>query len=99
LSAGLTTPPLKKTIVQKPKELSRTVLRKRPWKRNKAFNLNLATQNARYKTIIRPVVLYGSETWAITGKMASSLMTWERKILRKIYKSPWYKTMDNKSTR
>jgi hypothetical protein len=24
-------------------------------------------------------------TWAITGKMASSLMTWERKILRKIY--------------
>jgi hypothetical protein len=38
-----------------------------------------------YKTIIRPVVLYGSETWVITGKMASSLMTWERKILRKIY--------------
>jgi hypothetical protein len=37
------------------------------------------------KTIIRPVVLYDSETWAITGKMASSLMTWERKILRKIY--------------
>jgi hypothetical protein len=31
------------------------------------------------------VVLYGSETWAITGKMASSLMTWEKKILRKIY--------------
>jgi hypothetical protein len=31
-----------------------------------------------YKTIIRPVVLYGSETWTITGKMASSLMTWER---------------------
>jgi hypothetical protein len=38
-----------------------------------------------YKTIIRPVVLYGSETWAITGKMASSLMTWKRKILQKIY--------------
>jgi hypothetical protein len=38
-----------------------------------------------YKIIIRPVVLYGSEAWAITGKMASSLMTWERKILRKIY--------------
>jgi hypothetical protein len=38
-----------------------------------------------YKTIIRPIVLYGSETWAITGKMASSLVTWERKILRKIY--------------
>jgi hypothetical protein len=38
-----------------------------------------------YKTTIRPVVLYGSETWAITGKMASSLMTWETKISRKIY--------------
>jgi hypothetical protein len=38
-----------------------------------------------YKTIIRPIVLYGSETWAITGKMTYSLMTWERKILRKIY--------------
>jgi hypothetical protein len=38
-----------------------------------------------YKTIIRPEVLYGSETWAITGKMESGLMTWERKILRKIY--------------
>jgi hypothetical protein len=38
-----------------------------------------------YKTIIRPVILYGSETWTITGKMASTLMTLERKILRKIY--------------
>jgi hypothetical protein len=38
-----------------------------------------------YKTIIRPVVLHGSETWAITGKMASSLMTCERNILRKVY--------------
>jgi hypothetical protein len=30
-------------------------------------------------------ILYGSETWTITRKMASTLMTWERKILRKIY--------------
>jgi hypothetical protein len=28
-----------------------------------------------YKNIIRPVILYGSETWTITGKMASTLMT------------------------
>jgi hypothetical protein len=47
LNAGLTTPPRKKTIVQKPKELSRTALRKRPLKRNKAFDLNLATWNVR----------------------------------------------------
>jgi hypothetical protein len=38
-----------------------------------------------YKTIIRPVILYGNETWTITGKMASTLMTWERQILRKIF--------------
>jgi hypothetical protein len=38
-----------------------------------------------YKTIIRPVILYSSGTWTITWKMASTLMTWERKILRKIY--------------
>jgi hypothetical protein len=43
LSAGLTTPPRKKTIVQEPKELSRTAERKR----NKAFDFNLATWNAR----------------------------------------------------
>jgi hypothetical protein len=28
-----------------------------------------------YKTIIRPIILHGSETWTITGKMASTLMT------------------------
>jgi hypothetical protein len=33
----------------------------------------------------RKRILYGSETWTITGKMASTLMTWEREILRKIY--------------
>jgi hypothetical protein len=38
-----------------------------------------------YKTIIRPIILYGCGTWTITGKMASTLMTWERKILREIY--------------
>jgi hypothetical protein len=38
-----------------------------------------------YKTTIRPIIFYGSETWTITGKIASTLMTGERKILRKIY--------------
>jgi hypothetical protein len=38
-----------------------------------------------YKTIIRPVVTYGAETWTVTSKMEKMLMTWERKILRKIY--------------
>jgi hypothetical protein len=38
-----------------------------------------------YKTIIRPAVTYRAETWTVTSKIEKILMTWERKILRKIY--------------
>ena len=38
-----------------------------------------------YKTIIRPSVIYGAETWSLTSKIEKMLMTWERKILRKMY--------------
>jgi hypothetical protein len=38
-----------------------------------------------YKTIIRPGVIYGAETWTLTNKNEKMLMTWGRKILRKIY--------------
>ena len=38
-----------------------------------------------YKTIQRPAVTYGAETWTLTSKIEKMLMTWERKILRKIY--------------
>jgi hypothetical protein len=38
-----------------------------------------------YRTIIRPVVTYGSETWCLTANDERSLRTWERKVLRKIY--------------
>jgi hypothetical protein len=37
-----------------------------------------------YRTIIRPVVTYGSETWCLTANDERSLRTWERKVLRKI---------------
>ena len=43
------------------------------------------SQLSLYKTVIRPVVTYGAETWTLTSKMEKMLMTWERKILRKIY--------------
>jgi hypothetical protein len=34
-----------------------------------------------YKTIIRPAVAYGAETWTLTSKIEKkTLMTWERKI-------------------
>lgn len=39
-----------------------------------------------YKTIIRPTVIYGSESWTVTEESKHRLETWERKILRKIYR-------------
>jgi hypothetical protein len=38
-----------------------------------------------YKTIIRPVVTYGSETWVMNITHEEKLKIFERKILRSIY--------------
>ena len=38
-----------------------------------------------YKTLIRPVVTYGSESWCMTSKEEQILLTFERKILRTIF--------------
>jgi hypothetical protein len=38
-----------------------------------------------YKTIIRPVVTYGSETWMMKITNKDKLKIFERKILRSIY--------------
>lgn len=35
-----------------------------------------------YRTVIRPVVVYACETWAMTKEMENGLERWERKILR-----------------
>ena len=38
-----------------------------------------------YTTVIRPVLLYGAETWVLTERDENVLNVWERKVLRKIY--------------
>ena len=38
-----------------------------------------------YKTIIRPVVTYSSETWTLTAKDENNLPISERQMLRKIF--------------
>jgi hypothetical protein len=38
-----------------------------------------------YKIVIRPVTMYGLETWTLTKSDKNSLRIFERKILRKIY--------------
>ena len=37
-----------------------------------------------YTTVIRPVVIYGSEAWALTQKLEEKLLVFENTILRKI---------------
>ncbi|XP_063914263.1 uncharacterized protein LOC135130772 [Zophobas morio] len=48
-------------------------------------NVTRRTKKQIYKTIVRPTVLYASETWTLTNEMEQKLEVWERKILRKIY--------------
>jgi hypothetical protein len=38
-----------------------------------------------YKTLIRPVLTYASESWTLTKKDENTLLVFERKILRKIF--------------
>jgi hypothetical protein len=37
-----------------------------------------------HKTLIRPVLLYGSETWVLTKRVENQLLVFERKDLRAI---------------
>jgi hypothetical protein len=38
-----------------------------------------------YRTLVRPVVTYGSESWTLCMEEERTLAVFERKILRKIY--------------
>jgi hypothetical protein len=51
----------------------------------KPKSLKKNTKMKVYKTIIRPVVTYSSETWTLTAKDENILRIFERQILRKIF--------------
>jgi hypothetical protein len=50
----------------------------------KTSNLSRSTKYIIYKTLMRPVLLYGSETWVLTRREENQLLVFERKVLRKI---------------
>ena len=51
--------------------------------RSRTLSTNLKIQI--YRTLIKPVVTYGSETWTLRKTDENSLTVFERKVLRKIY--------------
>jgi len=52
---------------------------------HKANNMNRKHKLTIYKTLIRPVLMYGTETWFLSKADDSRLGVIERKILRRIY--------------
>ena len=47
-------------------------------------HLSRATKYTIYNTLIRPVLLYGNETWVLTRREENQLLVFERKVLRTI---------------
>jgi hypothetical protein len=50
----------------------------------KSKNISQKVKLNVYRTIIRPVVTYGSKTWTVTKKDERQINIWERKVLRRI---------------
>jgi len=51
----------------------------------KKKDLNAARELQIYKSIIRPIVTYGCEIWAMTVTEQNHLLIFERRVLREIY--------------
>ena len=47
--------------------------------------ISRTTKLQTYTVVIRPIVIYGAETWALTKKLQQRLLAFENSILRKIY--------------
>jgi hypothetical protein len=58
--------------------------------------LSRATKILLYKTLIRPIVAHGAETWTMTKKEEQAVLIFERKIFRRIY-GPKYEDGEWKS--
>jgi len=43
------------------------------------------TKERLYHTVIRPVVVYGSECWVLTENIKQKLLVFERRLLRRIF--------------
>jgi hypothetical protein len=50
----------------------------------KSKHIHRFTKIRLYKTVIHPVLMYGSETWDMTKKIENIINSYERKILRSI---------------
>ena len=55
------------------------------WKMFQSKLLSKKTKLKLYRTIIRPILTYASETWVLKENSRQKLMIYERKILQKIY--------------
>jgi hypothetical protein len=51
----------------------------------KSQEISKSTKLKIYRTIIRPLVMYGCEGWTMPEHMEEALRVWERKISRKVY--------------
>ena len=52
------------------------------------FKSNLVTKQSKlklYRTVIRPIVTYASETWVLKETIIQKLLVFERRILRRIF--------------
>jgi hypothetical protein len=54
-------------------------------KQIKSHYISTKTKGTLCKILIRPVLLYGCETWAINRYNEDKVATFERKVLRKTY--------------
>ena len=50
----------------------------------KSSLLSRSTKFRLYRTMVRPIVMYGCETWTLTNRLENTLNVFERKMLRKI---------------